>query len=205
MTTFHLTTIPLAEPVTIYLASSRARIVAPGGGGPQAITAENGVETVLEKLECAFAINVVTQTIHAQIARIPWPLLIYSAEDFAAVAADLPEHHGERILQCLGSDPAAALQALADGTELPPHPPRVPREIGNWRAKAVLAAMGKLADVEAVIAALPEPQRTVVTLAWAGDAKLARRGATVTGLGAALGMSEAEIDALFIAADGIQI
>ena len=65
--------------------------------------------------------------------------------------------------------------------------------------------MGRLADVEMVIASLPEPQRTVVQLAWAGDAKLARRGATVTALGAALGMSEAEIDGLFRAADAIQI
>jgi hypothetical protein len=206
-TSFHLATIPLAAPVTVYLAHQgrRPRVITPDGSSPLPITADNGEATVFEELACAFVINLVTQTIHAQIAHIPPPLLIYGPADFAAVAIDLPEYHGERVLQLLGNDPAAALQALIDGCPLPAAPPRVPREIGNWRAKAILASMGKLADVEAVIASLPEPQRTVVALAWAGDAKLARRGATVTGLGAALGMSEGEIDALFIAAEALEV
>ena len=208
MTTFHLATVALPEPVTVYLPPGgvRPRVVAPGGAASALqITAENGVETIFTELECAFWINVVTQTIHAQIARIPNPLPIYGPADFAAVAADLPEHHCERVLQCLGSDPATVLQALCDGATLPPAPPRVPREIPNWRAKVILAGMGLLPSVEAAIAALPEPDRTVASLAWGGDAKLARRGKTVLGLAAALGLSSDQIDQLFIAAEALEV
>jgi len=208
MNTFHLATIQLAEPLTVYLppGGARPRVVAPGGAASALpLTAENGVETIFTELECAFWINVVTQTIHAQIARVPNPLLIYGPSDFAAVAADLPEHHCERVMEVLGGDPAQALQALCNGTALPPMPPRVPREIPNWRAKVILASMGLLTAVEAAIAALPEPDRTVASLAWGGDAKLARRGKTVLGLAAALGLSSDQIDQLFIAAEALEV
>jgi hypothetical protein len=204
MNTFHLATVILPQPVTIYLASGpRPRVV--GGGESVPITAENGEETILTELECAFWINVVTQTIHAQLAGIPNALLIYGPEDFAAVAADLPEHHSARVLQVLGSEPAQVLQALCNGTEIPSPPVRVPREIPNWRAKVILAQMGLLPTVEAAIAALPEPDRTVASLAWGGDAKLARRGKTVLGLAAALGLSADQVDQLFIAAEALEV
>lgn len=203
MNTFHLATIPLAEPVTVYLSIGRPRVVAPGPA-PSA-TNRSGTPTTLTELQVAFWINVVTQTIHAQIAHLPRPLLIYSAEDFGAVAADLPAHHADRVLQLLGTDPAAVLQALADGTELPPRPARIPREIPNWRAKVILAGMGLLDPINAAIAAMPEPDRTVASLAWHGDAKLARRGKTVLGLAAALGLTDAQVDALFIAADALEV
>ena len=204
MDSFHLATIQLAAPITLRLGrSGRPRILA--AGPAPAATPHDGPETVFEKLDIAFWANLVTQTIHAQIARIPPPLLIYGPEDFAAVATDLPAQHAERVLQCLGTDPAATLQALIDGTELPPRPPRIPREIPNWRAKAILSQMGLLAPIEAALASLPEPERTVASLAWHGDAKLARHGKTVLGLSAALGLSDAQIDALFIAADALEV
>jgi hypothetical protein len=65
--------------------------------------------------------------------------------------------------------------------------------------------MGLLPTVDAAIAALPEPERTVATLAWGGDARLARRGKTVLGLAAALGLSSAQVDQLFIAADALEV
>lgn len=116
------------------------------------------------------------------------------------ICADMPEDHADRVLQVLGCDPASALQELCHGGELPPMPPRIPREIPNWRAKAILAQMGLLATVEAAISAMPEPERTVTSLAWGGDAKLARRGKTVLGLASVLGLSSDQIDDLFIAA-----
>jgi hypothetical protein len=156
-------------------------------------------------LDCSFVLNVFTRTIHAQIAGIPRPLLIYAPADFAAAAADLPEHHGERVLQVLGSDPAQTLQALCNEADVPAPPVRVPREIPNWRAKVILGQMGLLPTVEAALAALPDPDRTVASHAWAGDAKLARRGKTVLGLASALGLSSAQIDELFIAAEALEV
>ena len=65
--------------------------------------------------------------------------------------------------------------------------------------------MGLLSTVEAAIAALPEPDRTIARLAWGGDAKLARRGKTVLGLAAALGLSSDQVDQLFIAAEALEV
>jgi hypothetical protein len=145
------------------------------------------------------------RTISAYLPPIPSPLLLYGPGDFSAAAGDEPEDHAARVLQLLGSDPATVLQALIDGTDLPPRPPRVPREIPNWRAKVILAQMGLLATIEAAIAVLPEPDRTVASLAWGGDAKLARRGKTVLGLAGALGLTSDQIDALFIAAEALEV
>ena len=52
---------------------------------------------------------------------------------------------------------------------------------------------------------MPEPERTIVSLAWAGDAKPARRGKTVQALGPMLGLTSDQIDALFIAAEAIEV
>jgi len=69
----------------------------------------------------------------------------------------------------------------------------------------VLHANGSLPQVEAFFATLGEPQRTIALLAWIGDAKVARRSATIQAITAALGWAEAKVDAMFIAADAIQI
>ena len=87
----------------------------------------------------------------------------------------------------------------------PPAPAPVPTEIANWRAKAVLAQMGLLAAVDAALAALPEPQKTVVGFAWGGDAKLLRNSPTVLALGTALQLDAAALDDFFRAAAAIEI
>lgn len=198
MTTFHLATVPLAAPVTVYLPSGpRPRVVPPGD--------ENGEATTLTELECAFWLNVVSQTIHAQIANIPNPLPIYGPEDFATVAADLPEHHGVRVLEVLGSDLAGALQALINGEPLPPLPARVPREIANWRARAVLELAGLLPTVEAAIAGMGGPEGVVVRNAWQSGAPLARKGPTVSALAPALGLSDFQVDQMFIQASSLSV
>lgn len=203
------TYVRLPEPITLDLriaAGPRPRAIPPGGSVPLPDDPEH--EPVLHEvteLPLHVQIDGHTRSIRAHLPPIPAPLEIYGPEDFAAAAADTLDDHAERVLQILGSDPASVLQALIDGAELPPLPPRVPREIPNWRAKAILATMGKLAAVEAAIQAMPEPQRTVVALAWGGDAKLARRGKTVLGLSAALGLTDAQVDALFVAAEALEV
>lgn len=188
---FSLARLQLPTPVTITIPAR------PGLSG--------GTAKTISGFSICFRINPVTKTIHAELPPVPRPLLIYGAQDFAAVAADTPEQHVERVLQILGSDPAEVLQALCDDTALPPMPVRVPREIANWRAKAVLGTMGLTGQVEAAIAALTEPQRTVVTAAWAGDAAFARKGATVTALAAALGLTADQLDQLFIQAAALEV
>ena len=113
------------------------------------------------------------------------------------------DDHCERVLAMLGSDPATSLQALIDGRSMPNPSKRVPREIANWRAKAILAGMGKLAEVDALIAAMPEPDGTVMRLAWGGNAALSRFSKSVVSLATSLGMDPAAIDALFIDAEAL--
>ncbi|MDP3850088.1 MAG: hypothetical protein Q8Q59_06280 [Luteolibacter sp.] len=163
------------------------------------------VPHTFDLLPLVIMLDAQVREIAVQLPPIPGSLRIYGPEDFAAAASDLPDDHAERVLHILGSDPASVLQALIDGSDLPPLPPRVPREIPNWRAKAVLATMGQLTVVEAAIQAMPEPERTIVSLAWGGDAKLARSGKTVLMLAPMLGLSSAEVDALFIAAEAIEV
>jgi hypothetical protein len=186
MTAYHLAAIDLAAPISVRLPSPR--------------NPATGAEKIISQLKCAFYINVHTQTIHAQISLFPKMLLIYGPEDFAAVAADLPEHHAARVLQVLGSDIAAALQALCDGTPLPPLPVRVPREIANWRARAVLDLAGLLPAVEALIGALSGAEGIIVRHAWQSGAPLARTGPSVAAITPALGLSQEQVDGMFIQA-----
>ena len=150
-------------------------------------------------------IDAAARTISAYLPPIPNHLPLYGPEDFSDAAGDTMDDHANRVLQLLGSDPATTLQALIDGTDLPPTPPRVPREIPNWRCKAVLTQMGLIDQVTAIMDALPEPDRTIAQLAWNGDGKVARRGKTVLGLAQVLGLSDAQVDAMFIAAEGIEV
>jgi hypothetical protein len=199
-------TVTLPHPVTLDLRHTpgpRPRIV-PSGPVPEDPDHEPVWQEFAE-FPMWVTVDANAREIRAQLPPLPHHLPLYGPADFTAAAADTMEDHAARVLHLLGKDPATLLQALCDGTELPPLPPRVPREIPNWQAKVILAQMGLLATVEAAIAALPEPDRTVASLAWGGDAKLARRGKTVLGLAAALGLSSAEVDALFIAAEAFEV
>jgi hypothetical protein len=157
-----------------------------------------------DELPLILHVDAVARTISAYLPPVPGQMMLYGPEDYIAALADTPEDFAGRVLQILGTDPADSLQARINGSELE-MPVRIPREIPNWRAKAILATMGLTEKVEAIIGSLPEPQRTVVTAAWAGDAKLARTGATVLALGNALGMQAEQIDTLFIQAEAIEI
>lgn len=193
---FNLATLIFAKPITLLLPSGRMR----AGSFPA-----QTIERTIEKLDCCFTLNTLTRTIHAEMPPIPRPLLIYGPDDFSAAAADTPEQHVERVRSILGEDPAVILQALANGDPVQPPKPRVPSEIPNWRAKAMLAKLGMLETVEQAIAGIPEPQRTVVMLAWNGDAKLARNGQTVLSLAESLGLTADQLDAIFIEADSLNI
>ena len=191
------TTIKFPTPITLSLRLSdgpRCRLEAP-----------DLYDTEFEEMSLYVQADCAARELRAYLSPIPAALILYRSEDFAAACGDTMEDHAAHVLRLLGSDPEATLQALIDGSELPPPPQRVPREIPNWRAKAVLDRMGLLSAVETFLASLPEPQRTDAKYAWKGDAKMARQSATVSALAAALNLSAAQIDAMFIAAEAIDI
>ncbi len=143
------------------------------------------------------------RVITAYLSPITRGVILYGPEDFAAACPDTMDDHVQRVLQILGTDPAAALQTLIDGGKLPDPPQRVPREVAHWRIACMLEASGKLAIVESLIPTLPDDVRGVASAAWVGKASLNRRSPLVLAAGALLGYSPADLDALFIAAAAI--
>ena len=70
----------------------------------------------------------------------------------------------------------------------------------RWLALLPVVLLGKLAGAEAAIASMPEPQRTAASIEWEYGNALQRSNPFVAQLGAALGLDDAAIDALFVEA-----
>lgn len=80
-------------------------------------------------------------------------------------------------------------------------PTPVPSEVTMRQARLALLAAGKLDDVEAAIDALPEGVvRTAARIAWDYSSAVERNYGLVSTLGPLIGLSDEDIDALFIAA-----
>jgi hypothetical protein len=67
------------------------------------------------------------------------------------------------------------------------------------QARLVLLGSGLLASVDTAIAAMPEPQKSAAHIEWEYSNVVQRHNGFVSALGPALGLTEAQIDALFIA------
>lgn len=76
----------------------------------------------------------------------------------------------------------------------------VPAEVTMRQARLALHAAGKLAAVNAAIAALPDPPKTAALIEWEYSSTVRRDSQFVSMLGPALGLDSAALDALFIAA-----
>lgn len=140
------------------------------------------------------------RTISAYLPPVPQALELYGPEDFDAAASDSQDDFAERVLQILGEDPAATLQALIDRSELPPRPPRIPRSIRAWQARTILREMNLLDEVEAMVAASGD---IAMQEAWDARENLARRGPSVTAVAAQLGLTDAQVNQLFISAGAL--
>ena len=92
-----------------------------------------------------------------------------------------------------GFDAAAAVAAPQVAPEPPPPAPLPP--VTRLQAKAALLQAGKLAQVEAVIAA----SDALTQLAWAEAAEFRRDSPTIAALASGV-LTEAELDDLFVAA-----
>jgi len=87
----------------------------------------------------------------------------------------------------------------------PNNPNSIPFEIANWRAKAVLELAGLTSQVASIMAAMSEPQKTIVLAAWEGGAPLVRNGATVTALATAMELTSEQVDAMFVQAATLKV
>lgn len=72
--------------------------------------------------------------------------------------------------------------------------------VSRRQARRALRAAGLLDDIEAAINALPEPARSDALIDWQDATEFARNWPLLITLAAALGLSDAQVDALFAAA-----
>ncbi|MCB2052282.1 MAG: hypothetical protein KDE63_12720 [Novosphingobium sp.] len=79
----------------------------------------------------------------------------------------------------------------------------VPQVVSMRQARLALLAAGSLAAVDAAIAALPSPQKEAAQIEWEYATEVQRDSALIASLAPALGMDDAAIDALFVAAAAI--
>lgn len=78
--------------------------------------------------------------------------------------------------------------------------PKVPTSVTMRQARLALLGAGLLASVDAAIASLPSPQKEAAQIEWDYSSSVERNRPFVLTLGAAFGLSSAQLDALFIAA-----
>jgi hypothetical protein len=90
-----------------------------------------------------------------------------------------------------------------NGTEWADPPVYVPQVVSRFQAKAALLSEGLLDQVEAIIA---DPATDAMTkLAWDEAVQFQRNSPTIATLAAALGLTDQQVDDLFIAAAQINI
>lgn len=77
----------------------------------------------------------------------------------------------------------------------PPAP--VPQVVTMRQARLALLGAGLLAQVDAAIEALPEPQRSAARIEWDYSSEVHRNRPFVQQLGYALGLNDEQLDALF--------
>ena len=94
----------------------------------------------------------------------------------------------------------ASAQAIIDAYD--PKAETVPASVKMWQAKAAMALVGKLDAANAAIAA---SKSVPLQLAWEYATDISRTSVSVSAIGKVLGMSDADIDALFISADKIAV
>ncbi len=90
-----------------------------------------------------------------------------------------------------------------DGEEFAPPPSPalpVPEAVQMAQARLALLGAGKLSAVDAALNALPSPQREAAKIEWKYRANVRRDSPLVLALGPALGLTDGDIDNLFIQA-----
>lgn len=89
-----------------------------------------------------------------------------------------------------------------DAPPPPPAPPVIPQSVSRFQARAALLLAGLLDDVEALMTAPDTP--ALAKLAWADAQEFERQSPTIAALAGAVGLTEQDIDALFVTAAGIK-
>jgi len=98
-----------------------------------------------------------------------------------------------------------AMIAAVEAAYVPPapEPPTVPQSVTMRQARLALLGAGMLATVNAAIAAMTGTQGDAARIEWEFSSEVKRNQPLVMALGPTLGLSSAQLDALFITAAGL--
>lgn len=92
-------------------------------------------------------------------------------------------------------------QEVQDHINPPPGPPAVPQAVTRFQARAALHMAGLLPMVEAL---MTDPGTDALArLAWTDAQEFRRQSPTIAQMAVTLGLTDAQLDALFITAAGI--
>lgn len=102
-----------------------------------------------------------------------------------------------RVWQRARDEVKAGVAEITQHVNLDPGPPSV---VTMRQARLALLDQGLLSNVDAAIASLAEPQKSQVQIEWEYSQTVERERPFVVLLGSALGLSDAELDDLFMLA-----
>lgn len=106
-------------------------------------------------------------------------------------------------LDSANADYVTYLAWVDEGNAAEPYEPPslgVPLSVTKRQAKQALLLAGKLAEVEAALAGMPGLEGELARIEWNDSQTVERERPLTQQLGAAIGLSDAEIDQLFISA-----
>jgi hypothetical protein len=109
------------------------------------------------------------------------------------------------IVVPIGTEPVE-IGAIYDGSSfappaLPPAP--VPEAVTARQARLALLGVGKLAMVEGALAAIPGVQGEAARIEWEYASEVQRHSPLINALAPMLGLTAAQVDDLFRAAEGL--
>ena len=81
----------------------------------------------------------------------------------------------------------------------------VPQEVQLWRARVVLKLLGMEQVIEIALNSLEEPTKTGALYIWQFGTTVERNSQTVLLLQTVLGLTDAQVDDIFIQAEAIQL
>lgn len=116
--------------------------------------------------------------------------------------AQLPEYNPAMTVVDLTDHPQVDEGWIVDGETFVPSTdrPRVPDSITMRQARLCLHKHGLLSGVQPAIDALPEPDKTAAQIEWDYSATVERDRGFVLQVAQALGLSDQQLDELFIEA-----
>lgn len=102
-----------------------------------------------------------------------------------------PADYGNGLIPCSDAEAAAIMAART---------PTVPASISMRQARLALLGAGLLSSVDAAIAAMPSPAKEAAQIEWDYASEVQRENALIASLASGLGLTEVQIDDLFITA-----